>query len=574
MATRTKLLSWRNINTDSDFSKYIETVSEPWVIEWLKVSTNSVAVWKCWVPCERTNGETIYSLVESFTETSIDTSWTWYVIVEIGQTYIDDWSLINEDWTWVATIKVVSSLPLKNYLELASLSSWTITDTRNRIKKVWELNTAIISLSEFVDNIDERVRELEEVWAIDHLEEKYVVWERYTSTSQKMYVQSMPIASTCDLEVCEVWKVDNYKEIHIQKIANWKEWFNTVSLKVKKVWSPTTALKVEVRKWITWTSWSATYWYWDSSQILCSWSISYSSISSDFQVLTVELDNNIEAERWTLLDVVVYQESNWQVVVNSDNYYIIAVDYLQQSEAFCYVWVNWTSRLRTNYIPFCVWWAFEDKLLSKYNKTAISLSRTRNFSWTFQTSKTITVVTLPEYTTKATAWKMSATTQYYQTVEYNIRSSSWSSLYYHTFWAANNWAKWWTEEKTSQNLEISKWTNIQLSCGLYQYSESDPYSWYITYNFNLLSTIGYIVYIRNSWIQAVWSLVDCTTLWRHTDWEFKTDVIPMPKNIAVSSNYNPTASDITSFYWYITIRVWSQWFRVPISSSTIINYTD
>lgn len=367
MAIRTKLLSWRNINTDSDFSKYIETVSEPWVIEWLAVTANSVAVWKCWCPCERTNWETIYSLVENFSAVTIDTSWTGYVIVEIGQNYIDDWSLINEDWTWVATIKVVQTLPTKNYLQLASISSWTITDSRNMIKKVWELNTAIESLTSQIDDLDTRVEALEEAWAIDHLEESALVWELYT-LSNNLFKQLTPTNTNSTLEDCHVWDVAANTEIHIQRIANWEE-SNKLKLKVKMTGSPTTNLKVEVRKWVkvTVTADTEAYWYWDEAQVIASWSLAYSEFSSSRAEKEFTLNNAINVDKWTLLDIVVYQESSWTKVVNSSNYYIIACDSTQWSEAFSFVSVNGSTRTRSKLMPYCISSCFAQSLLSKVN---------------------------------------------------------------------------------------------------------------------------------------------------------------------------------------------------------------
>ena len=367
MSVRTKLLSWRNINTDSDFSKYIETVSEPWVIEGLAVSTNSVAVGKCWCPCERTNWETIYALVESFSAETIDTSWTGYVIVTIGQNYIDDWSLINEDWTWVATIEVVSELPTKNYLLLATLTSGSITDSRNMIKKVWELNTAIESLTAYVNDINERVEALEAAWAIDHLEEQALVWERYNSTSQSMFVQKTPALADCTVEDCHVWDTAANTEIHIQRIANWTE-SNKLKLKVKMEWSPTTALKVEVRKWVQVNvSNTEAYWYWDESQILATWSLAYSEFSTAWAEKEFTLDNAISVDKWTLLDIVVYQESSWTKVVNASNYYKLACDSTQWSEAFSFVSVNGSTRTRSKLMPYCISWSFAQSLLSKVN---------------------------------------------------------------------------------------------------------------------------------------------------------------------------------------------------------------
>jgi len=381
MATRTKLLRWRNINTDSDFSKYIETVSEPWVIEWLEVSANSVAVWKCWCPCERTNWETIYALVENFSEISIDTSWTWYVIVSIPQNMIDDWSIINEDWTNVASVEVVQSLPSKNYLELAQLSSWSITDKRNMIKKVWELNTAIESLTEIIDDLDERVDELENHWPIERLEEQWFKgewWWVWTS----LFRQKTPTNSNSTMEQCKVWNADSSKEIHIQRIANWTK-SNKLKLKVKMVGSPTTSLKVEVRKWTASNSWTEYWWVWNSSQILATWSLSYSNFSTSRAEKEFTLDNEIEVDEWTLLDIVVYQDSSWTKVVNSSNYYILASDSTQWSEWFRFLNVNWNSISRQIYMPFCTSSAFADWIYAKvastqWVTTSESLSKT---SW-------------------------------------------------------------------------------------------------------------------------------------------------------------------------------------------------
>ena len=369
MAIRTNLIDWKVINSDTHFSKYIETLTEPWVIEWMAVTSWKVWIWKCWCPCVRTNNETVYAYVENFTEITIDTSWTWFIIVSIPQSMIDDGSLINEDWTWVATVEKVTELPEKNYLKLASINNGTITDERNIIKKVWELNMAIESLISRVDWIDERVQELEEAWAIDHLEEQALVWELYTSTSQSMFRQLTPTNANSTVEDCHVWDVAANTEIHIQRIAEWVE-SNQLKLKVKMAWSPTTSLKVEVRKWVQVNvSSTEAYWYWDSSQVLASWSVAYSSFSTSWSEVTVNLNNAISVDKGTLLDIVVYQESWWSKVVNASNYYILACDSTQWSEAFSFVSVNWSTRTRSKLMPYCISNSFAQSLLSKVNSS-------------------------------------------------------------------------------------------------------------------------------------------------------------------------------------------------------------
>ena len=402
MAIRTNLIDWKVINSDTHFSKYIESVTEPWVIEWMAVTSWKVWIWKCWCPCVRTNNETVYAYVENFTEITIDTSWTWFIIVSIPQSMIDDGSLINEDWTWVATVEKVTELPEKNYLKLASINNGTITDERNIIKKVWELNMAIESLISRVDWIDERVQELEEAWAIDHLEEQALVWELYTSTSQSMFRQLTPTNANSTVEDCHVWDVAANTEIHIQRIAEWVE-SNQLKLKVKMAWSPTTSLKVEVRKWVQVNvSSSEAYWYWDSSQVLASWSVAYSSFSTSWSEVTVNLNNAISVDKGTLLDIVVYQESWWSKVVNASNYYILACDSTQWSEAFSFVSVNGSTRTRSKLMPYCISNSFAQSLLSKvwsslklYENCA--LNKTSNSGSSSFTDTIYTVATTWDY---------------------------------------------------------------------------------------------------------------------------------------------------------------------------------
>lgn len=516
MATRTKLLSWRNINTDSDFSKYIETVSEPWVIEWLEVSENSVWIWKCWVPCERTNWETIYSLVENFSALTIDTSWTGYVIVEIGQTYIDDWSLINEDWTWVAIIKVVSSLPLKNYLELASIESWVITDSRNMIKKVWELNDIIEWLTSYVESIDERVKELEESWEIDHLEDKGIVWELYTA-SNNLFTQKEPSLANSIVDDCHIWDSSNNKEIHIQRITSW-ETSDKIKLKVKKNWNPTANLKLVVMKWIEVDSWNEAYWYWDSSNILAESSVASSSITTSYQEIEFTLDNAIIEEKWTLIDIVLYQESWWEKITDSANYYIIASDSTQWSEAFRFVAVNWETRTKSYLMPYCSSVAFLSSLICKvktiktiYTKTIYAYNNSDcNTYFNAKNTTNVNLKLINDYTwiwQIRLSWKLRDSWNWWTYTEFTY---SWDIVETsHNFWntstfsmvAKINWT--WSARL--------KWT---------KYNGYDWYDSYINayYDFQLDWTSEDDIKWPARTLWLIWEKWTYTSYWRHIDW--------------------------------------------------------
>lgn len=140
MAVRTALLNWNNINLDSDFSKYIESRSQQWVIKWLELTNTSVAPWMAWVLCTRTNWETIMVFVENTASLELP-SGDWYIVITVPQAMIDDWTDNPADWTWIATINKVSSLPSENCLLLWQVSSGTLVDKRPILKKFEDIAT-------------------------------------------------------------------------------------------------------------------------------------------------------------------------------------------------------------------------------------------------------------------------------------------------------------------------------------------------------------------------------------------------------------------------------------------------
>ena len=364
MAIRTALLTSKNINLDTDFSKYIETVSEPGVIEGLAVTASSVATGIAWVLCERTNGETIYSLVQNFNAVSI--SGDGYVIITIPQNIVDNGGG-NEDGTGIASIEVVSELPAKNYLLLATISGGTVTDNRNMIKKVWELSTEIDSIFAAIDDLDERVDKLEAADAIDHLEERALVWENYALTDT-LFKQFTPKLEDSTVEA-NVGDVAANTQIHIQRLASATA-SNELKLKLKKTGTPAQDLVVEVRKWIKVdVSDAEAYWYGDESNIIATGTIAAANITTSWQELTVTLDNDFGGDEWELLDIVLYAANN---TVNASNYYIVACDSTQWSEGFSYVCVNGTTRTRQKLMPYCVSSGFAQAMLSKVSDEKIT----------------------------------------------------------------------------------------------------------------------------------------------------------------------------------------------------------
>ena len=369
MAVRTALLTSRNINLDTDFSKYIETVSDPGVITGFVVTASAVWTGQAWVPCERTNGETIYAFVQNFN--SIAISGNGYVIISIPQEIVNNWGG-NEDGTGIANVEVVDTLPAKNYLLLATITGGVVTDNRYIIPTIGELKTDVDTINWQIADLDERVTALEVKSSIDHLEEILFVWEKYNTTGTNFFKQWTPLYNDATIDI-NVWDVAANTEIHIQRLGSGTA-SNILKLKLKMAGSPTTSVKVEVRKGIQVdVSSTEAYWYWDSNNIIATGSLSYSSFSSSWQDVQFTLDNNFWGTEWELLDIVVYQTAGSGAVVNSSNYYKIACDSTQRSECFSYVSVNGNNRVRERLAPYCVSSSFKSALLAKIQNYTVDI---------------------------------------------------------------------------------------------------------------------------------------------------------------------------------------------------------
>ena len=169
------------INLDSDFSKYIESISKPWVIEGFNVQDWVVKPWKARVKAERTNGETIYCYVENTEDVSL--SWNdWKVYIVIDQEDIDS-GLVSEDWSNIARIEEGDVRPVKNFLKIWSKTWAIIKDEREMVKKINEVDE---DLEEEISWIDTRLTEaehdiqqiIEQSWsALSYLDTTCYAWE-------------------------------------------------------------------------------------------------------------------------------------------------------------------------------------------------------------------------------------------------------------------------------------------------------------------------------------------------------------------------------------------------------------
>lgn len=133
---RVALINWENINQDYDLAKIIKSIVTNWVVEWLEILDWKVTPWYAFVNITR-DQESFPIIFANTEDLIIDTTWTKKVFIEINQENIDDWSINNANWTWIWEIKIWASYPSENFLSLASISSWVITDERVFINFRW-----------------------------------------------------------------------------------------------------------------------------------------------------------------------------------------------------------------------------------------------------------------------------------------------------------------------------------------------------------------------------------------------------------------------------------------------------
>ena len=171
---RTALLWGNTINLDSDYSKYIETVSDPWVIEGFAVENGKVKPGKAWVKVTRSNGESLFVLVQNTQDIPVSLNGDVFIGIEVAQNAIDNGLMNNEDGTGIASIKVWPQKPNQNYLLLAVWQGGRLSDKREIIPKLQSLSTRTSTLEEKVQQTEGKVEKLEEAGDTDCLIAKII----------------------------------------------------------------------------------------------------------------------------------------------------------------------------------------------------------------------------------------------------------------------------------------------------------------------------------------------------------------------------------------------------------------
>lgn len=232
---RVSLLNGTNKNYDFDFSRLIDSISTPWIISWLEVQVWKINPWKAFVEVDRAWNK-FYILYENIEEIIIDTSLTKKIFIEITQANIDDWSVNNPDGSWIWEIKIGDNYPAKNFLKLASINAWIITDERELIK----LNENILNQSDLwnvtkmwnIFNWESSLVKLESDWKLPildwskltwlktetpALEENFIAWEDLNA-SELFYIASDSKAYKTDIN--DVLKI-NFAWITKANVISW-----------------------------------------------------------------------------------------------------------------------------------------------------------------------------------------------------------------------------------------------------------------------------------------------------------------------------------------------------------------
>lgn len=309
---RTALLWGNTINLDSDYSKYIETVSDPWVIEGFAVENSKVKPGKAWVKVTRSNGESLFVLVQNTQDTPVSLNGDVFIGIEVAQNAIDNGLINNEDGTGIASIKVWPQKPNQNYLLLAVWQGGRLSDKREIIPKLQSLSQRTSTLESKVQQTEGKVEKLEEGSIPEFLGKSFVVWEKYEINDEMVFnpelnfndfTEGLAIGSSNDNVNIEIPFIHNggnmtYLDIIIQRVWNMSYWLDCHFYEAEIV----------SVGWIN---------YFRRRGWLVSWS-SVWAIDNSKKVVRITPNAPINKPKWTKIVAVIFPSNN---IVSSSNYF-------------------------------------------------------------------------------------------------------------------------------------------------------------------------------------------------------------------------------------------------------------
>ena len=254
------------------------------------------------------------------------------VYIEIDNSLVNDPTLIKDEagstsfalWLNIWEIKSTPTYPSHtNYLPLYEISgSWEIIDKREAVA----LNADAVAQSQPIKDLQEWQEQLEQT--IEQIETEGLPTASLTEDHYPVeliipgqnigFPQLSPTSENCTEEY-RVGDIADNQDLYITRYLTGED-FNSIEVKVKKVWLPTTTLNFAITDY-------------DTGVVIdnnATGSLAYADITTAWQTLTVNLNGNVQNNlkgRKVKIHIT-------QGLVNTSNYYVIALDATQYGEAY------------------------------------------------------------------------------------------------------------------------------------------------------------------------------------------------------------------------------------------------
>lgn len=177
MAQITALIGWQNKNYDYQITALARSLISPWVVSGLQVSAGSVSAWEGFLLATRSNGQQIMLHYTNTQPVTIDTTGNAKIYLVIDQARVDNGSNNNVDGTGLIRIDRGASYPSSNFIPLASITGWVITDDR-QLLKIKINNTGLIDARNTEFPLPNKIPQLSNItefrpmgagWPVGHL---------------------------------------------------------------------------------------------------------------------------------------------------------------------------------------------------------------------------------------------------------------------------------------------------------------------------------------------------------------------------------------------------------------------
>ncbi len=460
---RVALLNWENINQDYDLAKIFKSLASSWVVEWLEVQSWKVTAGYWFIDVTR-DSETFPVLFQNTADLVIDTTWTKKVFIEINQANVDDGINNSSNWTWIWEIKTAVSYPATNYIKLASITWWVITDEREFI----DLKNPSVTKMWNVFNWVNQLVKTDENWKLPALDGSNITWLQAEVNSASLnYMLGQNTTVWKAMSLVDYSQLDHDDNMYFGSVSRpyvwqkifWQWAINTINLMFKTVWSPDDWIYIEIQtdnawvpSWTVITNWTSnTINYTELTWTLTEKTFTFSPACN----LDNEVLYHIVVKRtWTYSDVNRYEI--WRTILNWDFIWQALLH-----DWTSWQWASWDMYLKIPWYKLIVPWWTNFIWILQANWNAWEFKKVNTWYDKNQTG----LITWNYYTYDISTWDLTTWDDFRAISETEISfdsSALWIDLFY---W---NWWDW--------DLEVLSWT-YNLAFWKYNYSSITVASW-------------------------------------------------------------------------------------------------